>query len=69
MLASSIAVLVGVSAFLAGSGLGILLTYLLTVRQLISSLNEMRFRGWAVEHPLPERPKTLPMPQEEESDY
>ena len=42
-----------------GFGLGLLFSYLLTVRELIKSLQRMYYDGFRVS-PIPPRPKTVP---------
>lgn len=51
-----------------GFGIGVLLTYLTTTRELVKTLRDMRYKGFEPERELPEVPKLSPLWEEIRED-
>lgn len=45
-----------------GIGIGTLVTYWLSTRPLINKIASLRYDGFRPETPVPQRPKTVPIP-------
>lgn len=50
-----------------GFGLGLAFWYLVAIRPLVNKLTRLRYDGFRPETPMPERPKTVPMPKYNET--
>jgi len=45
-----------------GTSIGVLGAYYIAIRPLMSDIRQMRYQGFRPDLPLPERPKTVPLP-------